>query len=140
MAEYELPEPVLITGTWSTRRIAFSASGVMAILDVADPTVVANGEGIRNELETDAEIAEIANAAEHAGVASRAEVESGLIFRKFLGQRVLVDVTELATEVDGFGTHTVIARSISNLTSHPGKTLYGCSYKIELLGREGNPL
>ncbi|MGE0775545.1 MAG: hypothetical protein AB7G25_01065 [Sphingomonadaceae bacterium] len=140
LAEYELPEPVLVTGTWSTRRIAFSASGVMAILDVADPMVVATGEEIRNELETDAAIAEIVNAAVRAGVASRAEVESGIALRKFLGQRVLVDVTEHATEPDGFGTHTVIARSISNVSSHPGKTLYGCSYKIELLGRDGKPL
>lgn len=140
LAQYELPQPVLVTGTWTTRRIAFSSSGVMAILDLADPAEIAREEGIVNALESDAAVAEIARAAQTAGVATRNEVEAETPFRKFLGQRILVDVTEPANEADEFGTHTVIARSISNVTSHPGKTLYGCSYRIELLDRDGKPL
>jgi hypothetical protein len=54
-----------------------------------------------------------------------------------MGERVLADVTEPANEDDSFGTRTIIARSISNVASHPGKTLDGCSYRIELLDREG---
>ena len=140
LAEYDLPHPVLVTGTWSTRRIAFSTSGVMAILDLADPAVVAGDEGIVNEVDSDAAVAEIASAAQVAGVATREELEAETPFRKFLGQRVLADVTEPANDADWTGTRTVIARSISNVTSHPGKTLYGCSYRIELLGRDGKPL
>lgn len=112
----------------------------MAILDLADPAEIAKEEGIVNALESDAAVAEIARAAQTAGVATRNEVEAETPFRKFLGQRILVDVTEPANEADEFGTHTVIARSISNVTSHPGKTLYGCSYRIELLDRDGKPL
>lgn len=48
--------------------------------------------------------------------------------------------TRLRSQDDSFGTRTIIARSISNVASHPGKTLYGCSYRIELLDRDGNPL
>ena len=140
LAEYELPQPVLVTGTWSTRRIAFSSSGIMAILDLADPARIAREEGIVNALDSDAAIAEIASAVQAAGVATRDEVEAETPFRKFLGQRILADVTEPANEPGGLGTHTVIARSISNVTSHPGKTLYGCSYRIELLDRDGKPL
>lgn len=140
LAEYELLQPVLVTGAWSTRRIAFSSSGVMAILDLADPAEIAREEGIVNALESDAAVAEIAKAAQAAGVATRDAVEAETPFRKFLGQRILVDVTEPANEPGGFGIHTVIARSISNVTSHPGKTLYGCSYRIELLDRDGKPL
>lgn len=140
LAEYDLPTPVLVTGIWTTRRIAFSSSGVLAILDLADPATLAKDEEIVNALDTDAAIGAIADAAAAAGVATRDEVEADVRFRKFLGERVLVDVTEPADEEDGFGTHTVIARSISNVSSHPGKTIYGCSYRIELIGRDGKPL
>lgn len=129
LAEYELPEPVIVTGDWSTKRIAFSSSGILAILDVADPNVVAATEGIANEMSAD----RLVDAIVSSGKATRAEVEAEMTFRKFLGQRVLVDTTEPAATPEDFGTHTVIARSISNVTSHPGKTLYGCSYRIELL-------
>ena len=140
LTEYELPRPVTVAGNRSTRRVAFSASGVVAILDLADPKQVAAGEGIANELNTDAAIDALVAAAEEARPGSGDQVRADIPFRKFMGQRVLVDATEPATEKDGFGTHTVIARSISNATSHPGKTLYGCSYRIELLGRDGKPL
>jgi hypothetical protein len=145
LAEYELPRPVTVAGNWSTRRVGFSSSGVVAILDLADPKQIAAGEGIINRLDTDAAIDAIAAAAAAAAagearVATGDKVRRDIPFRKFMGQRVLSDVTEPATEKDGFGTHTVIARSISNATSHPGKTLYGCSYRIELLGRDGKPL
>jgi hypothetical protein len=112
----------------------------MAILDLANPAMIAGNEGIVNEMDDDAAVAEIATAAQAAGAATRDKADAEMRFRKFLGQRVLVDVNEPANDADGFGTRTVIARSISNVTSHPGKTLYGCSYRIELLGRDGKPL
>ena len=154
LAEYELPKPELITGHWSTSRVAFSSSGVLAILDISDPSEIALAEQIDNEVEdilADEELADaVATASSQALDAARQvsdearpspeKSELNADFRKFMGQRVLADVTEPANENDGFGTRTVIARSISNVTSHPGKTLYGCSYRIELLDRDGNPL
>lgn len=136
LLEYDLPEAITITGAYTTRRIAFSSSAVMAILDLADPTVIAREEGIANAADPTALI----DALVAEGKATRAQIEADMPFAKFLGERVLVDVTEPATEDSGFGTHTVIARSISNVTTHPGKTLYGCSYRIELLDKDGKPL
>lgn len=136
LAEYELPEPVAITGNWTTNRIAFSSSGILAILDEADPAVIAGPEGIANEMDP----GPLVDAIVASGKASRGEVEAEIKFRKFLGQRVLADETELTKTPEDFGTHTVIARSISNVTSHPGKTLYGCSYRIELLDAQGKAL
>jgi len=125
--EYELPAPIRI-GSWSTRRIAFSSSGIVAILDVADPAVVAKGEGIANAYDGDAMYRDV-------GIAPP---ENG--FRKFLGEKVIVDKTVPATADDPFGSHVTIARSVSNVSTLPGKTLYGCSYRMELLGKDGKPL
>ena len=74
------------------------------------------------------------------GRRTRAEVERSIRFRKFLGERVVTDVTEPARDGETFGSRTVVARSISNATTHPGKTLYGCSYRMEILDADGEPL
>jgi len=134
--EYELPEAIAVTGTYTTRRIAFSSSGVLAILDLADPAQLAKAEGIANAADPEPLIAELVA----SGKATRAEIEADMPFRKFLGEQVLVDVTELPTDGESFGAHTVIARTISNVTTHPGKALYGCSYRRELIDKEGKPL
>jgi hypothetical protein len=134
--EYELPEPITVTGTYTTRRIAFSSTGVLAILDLADPAPLAKAEGIANAADPEPLIAQIVA----SGKATRAEIEADMPFRKFLGERVMVDVTELPADGESFGAHTTIARTISNVTTHPGKTLYGCSYRIELIAKEGKPL
>lgn len=134
--EYELPEPIAVTGTYTTRRIAFSSTGVLAILDLSDPAPLAKAEGIANAADPEPLIAEIVA----SGKATRAAIEADLPFRKFLGERVMVDVTELPADGESFGAHTTIARTISNVTTHRGKTLYGCSYRIELIDKEGKPL
>lgn len=134
--EYELPEPIAVTGTFTTRRITFSSTGVLAILDLADPTSLAKAEGIANPADPEPLIAEIVA----SGKATRAEIEADMPFHKFLGERVMVDVKELPADGESFGAHTTIARTISNVTTHPGKTLYGCSYRIELIDKEGKPL
>lgn len=136
LVEYELPEAIAVTAHWVTSRIAFSSSGILAILDEADPSVIAGPEGITNELNPDPFV----DAIVASNSAKRSEVEAQIKFRKFLGQRVLVDEIEPAQTAEDFGTHTVIARSISNVSSHPGKTLYGCAYRVELLDAQGKPL
>ena len=59
---------------------------------------------------------------------------------KFLGQHVVSDETVLPKGKEKFGTHSIIARSVSTVTSHPGKTLCGCSYATDVIGRDGKPI
>ena len=136
MNQYELPAPITVAGHYSTRRIAFTSSGVLAILDLADPAAIAQEQGIKNALDP----APLIEAMVAAGKATRAEIEAATRSRKFLGEKILVDRTEPPTAGEGFGTHTIIGRNVSNATTHPGKTFYGCSYRIELIGKDGQPL
>lgn len=135
LSEYELPADILVAGSHRTRRIAFSANAILAILDVADPAEIARGENIENQMDPAPLIAELAGPdGKH-----RAEAEAAVKFRKFLGERILKDETEPA-DGEAFRMHMTVARSISNVTSHPGKTLYGCSYRMEMLDKDGKPL
>lgn len=136
MNEYELPAPILVTGNYSTRHIAFTANAIIAILDLADPAPLAKVEQIENA----ADPTPLIDALVASGKVTRAQAEAEIKFRKFLGERIILDTTEPATEEQSFGIHTTIARTISNATSHPEKTFYGCTYRIELLGKDGKPL
>jgi hypothetical protein len=133
MREYELPAEILVAGAYRTRRIAFTADAILAILDVADPATVARGEHIDNAMDT-------APLLDSLSPADAAKAEAAMTFRKFLGQRIVKEETERAKEGEAFGMHMTVARSISNATSHPGKTLYGCSYRMEMLDKDGKPL
>lgn len=135
LLEYDLPAAIAVGGTYQTRRIAFTASGIMAVLELADPGVVARKEGIENAMDP----TPLLNAVAASGEISLEEVQTQAKFRKFLGERVVSEITEPATEPGGYG-HATVSRSISNVTTHPGKTLYGCSYTIELLDDAGKPL
>lgn len=135
MKEYELPAPIVVAGEYSTRRIAFTSTGVLAILDQPDPAVVARKEKIENGMPTEGLIDTLVA----SGKVTRAQAEAEIKFHKFLGERVIRDVTDPANG-DHFRARTRIALNVSNVATHPGKTLYGCSYKIELLDKEGNPL
>ncbi|OAN57616.1 hypothetical protein [Sphingomonas sp. TDK1] len=135
MHEYALPAPITVAGEYTTQRVAFTSSGVLAILDLPDPAVLARKEHIENAMPSDG----LVDALVASGKATREQAEAEIKFRKFLGERVIRDVTDPANG-DKWRGHTVIARNISNVASHPGKTLYGCSYKIELLDKDGNAL
>ncbi|WP_447763786.1 hypothetical protein [Sphingopyxis panaciterrae] len=135
MNEYELPTPITVAGRYSTRRIAFTYSGVVAILELADPAVLARQQGIENAIDPNPLIAAVIV----SGRATRQEIEAATDSRKFLGEKILVDRTEPATAEEHFGTHTVVRLNVSNVASHPGKTLYGCSYRIELVEKDGKP-
>lgn len=136
MNEYQLPAPVTVAGDYSTRRIAFTSSGVLAILDLADPTLLAR----KMDVENSADASPLIEAMIASGKATPAEIEAARTSGKFLGEAVLVNRVERPAAGERFGTHTVIARNISNVTSHPGKTLYGCTYRIELIDKDGRPL
>jgi hypothetical protein len=136
MNEYELPAPIVLAGSYSTRRIAFTSDGILAILDLPDPAVIARAEKIENAMNIDPEIEDIIN----SGQADRATVEGSFKFRKFLGERIVTEQTEPAAEGESFGAHMIVARGISNATTHPGKTFFGCSYRLEMLDEHGDPI
>ncbi len=136
MAEYELPQPITVAGGHSTRRIGFTGDSIIAILDLRDPAVVARAEHIANAMDSEPLIAALVA----TGKVTRAQAEADMPFRKFLGERILTDVTEPATDPKGFGTHFVVVRTISNASTHQGKTFYGCAYRIEMLDAAGTPL
>lgn len=136
MNEYDLPQPIVVAGAYSTRRIAFTSNAIVAVLDLSDPATVARSEHVENMMDAGPMI----DALVATGQVSRGEAEAEIKFRKFLGERALKDVTEPAGEGESYGSHSVIARTISNATTHPGKTFYGCSYRIEMLDRDGTPL
>jgi hypothetical protein len=87
----------------STSLIAFNSSGPMAVLDETDPHALAKALKIEPVIDVPA---------------------------KFMGERVIAEKTETA---DGLTTQTRITLNVSTVTTHPGKTLAGCSYKIEVL-------
>lgn len=87
----------------TTSLIAFNSSGPMAVLDEADPHPLAAQLRIEPAIDVPA---------------------------KFMGERVIAEKTESA---DGLTTQTRITLNVSTVTTHPGKTLAGCSYKIEVM-------
>lgn len=135
MNEYELPEPVVVAGH-ETRRLGFTASAIVALIDLPDPTDLARSEGIENAMDAGPLLAEML-AAENA---NEAPSKVGPAFRKFLGERVIADVQEKPTGTEEWGTHATIARTISTVSTHPGKTLYGCSYRMEITDKDGKAL
>lgn len=136
MNEYEMPAPIIVAGSYSTKRIAFTGDAILAILDLADPGVIARASQVENEMDLEPMIAEMVR----SGKATRPQIEAEIKFRKFLGQRILKDVTTPAAKGESFGSRFVVARSISNVTTHPGKTFYGCAYRMEVLDENGVPL
>lgn len=85
-----------------TDTIVFTASGPMAVLDGISPQEMAQKLEITPEISTP---------------------------EKFLGEKVIVDKTE---EDDGMRFQTRISLNVSTVDSHPGKTLAGCSYSINM--------
>jgi hypothetical protein len=136
MNEYDLPTPITVAGHYSTRRIAFTANGVLAVLDLPDPATIAREQKIGNSVDA----SPLIDAMIASGKATLEEIEAATKSRKFLGEKVLADRTEPPEAGDSFGTHTIISRNISNVSTHPGKTFYGCSYRIDIIGKDGKPL
>jgi len=103
MTEYALIAPVTVFGH-PTSQIAFSGPSIMAILDLPDPRVLAR----QLQLEE--------------GVDSEEKVMYGREVRS-------EDTTDPKT---GEPMIESIILSVSNVKSHPGKTLAGCSYSLDL--------
>ena len=103
MSEFRLASPITVFGQ-QTDRVAVAGASVMAVLDQADPRPLAK----RLELETGYD-------------------QDG----KFMAGRELVsrDVTDPKT---GEAQIESIILSVSTVASHPGKTLAGCTYSLDL--------
>ncbi|HEL2977975.1 TPA: hypothetical protein UMB92_000795 [Stenotrophomonas maltophilia] len=103
ISEYRLAQPISVFGV-NTERVAVAGASVMAILDLPDPRPLAK----RLELETGYD-------------------QDG----KFMAGREVVsrDVTDSKT---GEARIESIILSVSTVASHPGKTLAGCTYSLDL--------
>ncbi|MGH6613722.1 hypothetical protein [Sphingomonas sp.] len=99
LSQYRLPAPIDIAGH-QTSTIVFGSSGVLAVLDIADPTELAKQEKIENVIPGSA---------------------------KFLGEREILKTVEKDPD-NGWTITTRVTRNLSTVSSHPGKTLLGCSY------------
>lgn len=102
MSEFALAEPIKVFGHASSH-IAFSGDSIMAILDLPDPRPLAR----QLDLETGLDTPEKA------------------IFGKQLRQRAQTDPASGQTLIQA------IILNVSNVASHPGKTLVGCSYNLD---------
>ncbi|NIK53284.1 hypothetical protein XarzCFBP7410_03075 [Xanthomonas arboricola pv. zantedeschiae] len=103
MTEYTLNTPISVFGH-STTHIAFSGASVMALLDLPDPRPLA--KQLNLEL----------------GVDNADKVMYG---RELVSE----DTTNPKT---GEAMIESIVLSVSNVKSHPGKTVVGCGYSLDL--------
>ena len=102
MAEYALNAPVTVFGH-SSQHITFAGSSVMAILDLPDPRPLARQLGLEAAVDTPE--------------------------KAMFGKEVLSE--ETADKASGKVLIRSAVLSVSNVTSHPGKTLAGCTYSID---------
>ncbi len=103
MTEYELTAPVTVFGHTSSQ-IAFSGASVMAILDLPDPRVLARQLQLEEGVDTPDKV--------------------------MYGREVVSD--DVADPKTGEPMIESIVLSVSNVQSHPGKTLAGCTYSLDL--------
>lgn len=103
MTEYALTRPITVFGH-ATDHIAFAGNSVLAVLNLPDPRPLARELALETALDT----------------------PDKAMFGKEL-------VSEEETDAQ---TGTTFIRSVvlnvSNVASHPGKTLVGCSYSLDL--------
>ena len=102
MVEYRLNAPVTVFGR-SSDHIAFAGEGVVAVLDLPDPRVLARELRLETAIDTPQKVL--------AGKEARATVLDG------------------PDGSPGWVETAVI--NVSTVDSHPGKTLAGCSYSLD---------
>ncbi len=107
MAEYRLASPITVFGQ-QAEYITVSGASIMAILDVVDPRPLAKGLKLEDGVDNP---------------------------DKFMAGREVVarDVTDPRT---GEPMIESIILSVSTVQSHPGKTLAGCTYSLDLPAEE----
>lgn len=104
MTEFMLNAPISVFGH-STDHIAFTGDSIIALLDLADPRPLAK----QLELET------------------AVDTPAKAMFGKELRSHEQHDEASGITLIDS------VVLNVSNVSSHPGKTLVGCSYIMDTL-------
>ena len=107
MNEYMLNTPVTVFGHTSDH-IAMAGSSIMAILDLADPRPLAKALELETGYDADG---------------------------KFMAGRELVS-RDVADPHTGEAMIESVILSVSTVKSHPGKTLAGCTYSLDLPDEE----
>ncbi len=110
MTEFRLAAPITVFGE-RAEYIAVAGASIMAILDLADPRPLARRLALEDGVDTP---------------------------QKFMAGRELVsrDVTDPRT---GEALIESVILSLSTVKSHPGKTLAGCTYSLDLPPEEETP-
>lgn len=102
LSQYRLDRPITVFGR-QTSQIVFTSSGPLAVFDEADPHPLAKQLGIDPVIDTPG---------------------------KYMGEKVVAQ-SEKRFEDSAVVFRTRITLNVSTVTSHPGKTLAGCSYRID---------
>lgn len=110
MSEFRLAEPLTVFGR-QAEYLAVAGASIMAVLDEADPRPLARELKLETAYDADG---------------------------KFMAGRELVsrDVTDPAT---GEAQIESIILSVSTVQSHPGRTLAGCTYSLDLPAEDEQP-
>lgn len=103
MTEYKLTAPITVFGH-KTDHIAFAGDSIIAVLDLPDPRPLAKQLELEAAIDTPA---------------------------KAMFGKELVSLEETDPET-GTGFIRSVVLNVSNVSSHPGKTLVGCSYSLDL--------
>jgi len=103
LREFQLSSPVTVFGR-QTHRIAFASTGPLAVLDEADPHPLAKQFGVTASVDQP---------------------------NKFLGEKIILSRKDQQENSDTV-LETRISLNVSTVDTHPGKTLAGCSYSIEV--------
>lgn len=111
MTEFMLNAPISVFG-YSTDHIAVTGDSIIAILDLADPRPLAK----QLELET------------------AVDTPAKAMFGKELRSHEQSDEASGVTMIDS------VVLNVSNVSSHPGRTLVGCSYIMDTLEEPEAPL
>jgi len=110
LTEFMLATPITVFGR-SSDHIAFSGNSVLAIIDLPDPRPLAA------ELELETAI----------------DTPTKAMFGKELRSTEIVDPETGTPLIES------LVLNVSNVDSHPGKTLVGCSYSLDLEEEEAPP-
>ncbi len=102
MTEFALMRPITVFGH-STDHIAFTGGSILAILDLPDPRPLAKQLDLETGIDTPAKA----------------------IFGKEVRSIEERDESKGATFIDS------AVLNVSNVASHPGKTLVGCTYSLD---------
>jgi len=102
MREYRLLAPINVFG-YATEHIAFAGTAIMAVIDLPDPRVLAQKLTLEMAIDTPEKV----------------------IYGREVFSREAVESTSGQPMIES------AVLNVSNVASHPGKTLVGCDYSVD---------